>query len=113
MKNSAPFPVLAVLIVTLTAAGCVAPNQYHADPALLQFLQDGQTTKETVMLRLGQPSATLEAERFLTYRLGQDPKHGYFLLERAPAGWFGVKYNLVLVFDPPGILRRHSLVEVH
>lgn len=112
MKTLSPFLATALLAIGLLGAGCVTPNPYHADPALLQFLEDGRTTKEAVLLRLGQPSATLESEKYVTYRLGQDKHDGYFLIERAPMGWFGVKYNLVLVFDPQGVLRRHSLVEV-
>jgi hypothetical protein len=112
MKTLNQFFATVMLAIGLLGAGCATPNPFHADPQLLQFLADGQTTKEAVLLKLGQPSATLESERFLTYRLGYEKKDGYFLIERAPVGWFGVKYNLVLVFDPQGVLRRHSLVEV-
>ncbi len=108
------FPTM-VLAVGLLGAGCTTPNStnpFHADPQLLAFIVDGQTTKEAVLLKLGQPSATLESEKYLTYRLGFDKKEGYFLIERGPLGWYGVKYNLVLVFDAQGVVSRHSLVEV-
>jgi cellulose synthase/poly-beta-1,6-N-acetylglucosamine synthase-like glycosyltransferase len=26
--------------------------------------------------------------------------------------WYGVQYNLMLVFDGDGVLRRHSMVEI-
>jgi hypothetical protein len=103
---------MVVLVFGLLGAGCATTNPFHADPQLLGFLEDGRTSKEAILLKLGQPSAVLESERYLTYRLGYDNKDGYFLIERAPLGWFGVKYNLVLVFDGQGVLKRHSLVEV-
>ena len=108
-----PSLVLALAGVTLLGASCATPNPMHPNPNLLTFLQDGQTTKEKVLLTLGQPSATLETEKYLTYRLGYAPSEGYYLIERAAVGWMGVKYNLVLVFDAEGLLARHALVEVH
>lgn len=104
---------VGLVAIGLLGTGCVTPNPLHPDPNLLTFLRDGQTTKEKVILTLGQPSASLESEKFLTYRLGYQPTEGYYLMERAAVGWMGVKYNLVLVFEPNGVLARHSLVEVH
>ncbi len=112
MKKVYPLSVALFLGILLLLGGCVTPNQFPAKPHLLDFLQDGKTTKEETLLKLGQPSATLESEKYLTYRVGQDTKQGYFLLDRAPMGWAGVKYSLVLVFDPQGVLQKHSLVEV-
>src|SRR5262249_25407862 len=88
-----------------------------ADTHLLDFLEEGKTPKETVLLKLGQPSAVMESGRILTYRIGLEPHRGHFGRERAPAdwagaSWAGVKYSLVLIFDAGGILQRHSLVEV-
>lgn len=104
-----------ILLAGVVAAGCATPNAnpLHADKQMLQFIQDGKTSKETVLLKLGQPSMVLEGEKFLTYRLGYDEKHGYYLLDKAPVGWMGVKYNLVLVFDSSGVVQRRSLVEIH
>lgn len=93
-------------------AGCVTTPQLAADPRLLDFLQDGQTAKDTVILKLGQPSATLESGHILTYRLGQEKKRGYYLREAGATNWLELKYSLVLVFDARGVLERHSLVEV-
>jgi len=106
------------LILIAGLAGCATtPVKGRAD--LLEFLADGTTTRETVVLRLGQPSGRFEHERILTYRLGYDEntKH-YWLVEREndPAGWptwVLARYSLVLVFDEQGVLRRHSQVEVN
>ena len=105
-------------------AGCAtAPAPVsQGKPDLLDFLEDGKTTKEEVLLELGQPSGRFEGENILTYRLGGEEKsQGYFLIRReypnrsALKGWSGwrvAKYSLVLVFDPQNILREHSLVQI-
>ena len=92
-------------------AGCATPR-LPGDPHLLDFLHDGQTTKEAVFLKLGQPSAAFESGHILTYRLGQERKRGYFLREAGATNWLELKYSLVLVFNAQGVLQRHSLVEV-
>ena len=105
-----------VLVVWLT--GCATPPvRGRAD--LLAFLVDGTTTRQTVLLQLGEPSGRFEHEKILTYRLGYDEgtKH-YWLVEREndPTGWptwLRAQYSLVLVFDEQGVLRKHSRVEVN
>jgi len=106
-------------LMALVLTSCVsAPPKGQAN--LLCFLTDGQTTRQDVIVTLGQPSARFEKERILTYRLGYDPKnHGYYMVEREPptesgwSTWWHAKYSLVLVFDDTGVLRKHSLVEVN
>ncbi len=108
-----------VWLVVVVLAGCAsAPPKGQA--GLLRFLTDGRTTREDVIVALGQPSARFEKEKVLTYRLGYEPKnHGYYLVEREPptesgwSTWRQAKYSLVLVFDDAGVLRKHSLVEVN
>lgn len=85
-------------------------NTPVGQPDLLAFIEDGRTTREQAFLALGEPSATYEDGRILTFRLGQD-EAGYFLVDRAP-GFIGVKYSLVMSFDDAGLLRRHSLVAI-
>lgn len=92
--------------------GCATTVTLPADPHLLDFLRDGQSTKETVVLKLGQPSAVLESGRILTYRVGQEKDRGCFLREASTTNWLELKFSLVLVFDPSEVLERHSLVEV-
>jgi hypothetical protein len=107
--------ILAILILTLTLVGCVTgPPRGRAD--LLNFLADNQTTKQEVILQLGQPSGRFESERILAYRLGHESGNGgYYVVERlsgAEPFWANAKYSLVLVFDGQNVLRKHSLVEV-
>lgn len=103
---------MSLLLVASLLVGCVTTPRRVADPHLLDFLTDGQTTKATAVLKLGQPSAILESGRILTYRLGWEKKGGYYLREAGATNWLELKYSLVLVFDAQEVLERHSLVEV-
>ncbi len=73
MKFRAWFPLI---LLAALLQGCITPVHLPADPHLLDFLKDGQTTKEVVVLKLGQPSAMLESGRILTYRLGEEGARG-------------------------------------
>jgi hypothetical protein len=83
-----------------------------ADPQLLEFLRDGGTTRDEVLLKLGQPSATLQAEKVLTYRIGGSAEHGYVVAIPQHDSWQIVTHSLVLIFDANGTLEKHSLVPV-
>jgi len=111
--------ILAV-ILALAVTGCAsAPPPLRGTPDLLNFLADGQTTKDQAFTTLGQPSGFFESERILTYRLGYDSRNrGYFLVERENRNggwptWTNASFSLVLVFDDAGLLRKHSLVKVN
>ena len=105
-KSRRPRSAWALVLVLLGACASTPFGQ----PDLLTFIEDGQTTREQVFLTLGEPSATYEDGRILTFRLARDDG-GYFLVEKAP-GFRSVKYSLVLAFDDAGLLRRHSLVAI-
>ena len=109
--------VLTILLLTVALVGCVTgPPRGRAD--LLNFLADGKTTKEEVLVQLGQPSGKFEQEKILTYQLVYESgNNGYYVVERESSWnnepvWLNTQYSLVLVFDGQNILRRHSLVEV-
>ena len=106
-----------VAIVLLLLAACASEPVGHKD--LLDFLSDGATRREDVQLKLGEPIARYESDRILAYRLSVD-EAGYVLVKPRNLqvhnlinDWKGVRYSLILVFDQNGVLRRHSLVEVH
>lgn len=107
----------AILILVLALAGC-ATGPPKGNPELLDFLADNRTTKEEVILKLGQPSGRFDSEKILTYRLGYKARnHGYYLVERESSWgsepvWANRRFSLVLVFGAQNILRQHSLVEV-
>jgi hypothetical protein len=89
-------------------AGCATAPVGRQD--LLDFLADGVTRREDVQLKLGEPSGQYEEARIVAYRLSRD-EAGYILVGHRN-DWHGVQYNLMLVFDAEGVLRRHSIVEV-
>ncbi|HJV89720.1 MAG TPA: hypothetical protein VJ623_05390 [Holophagaceae bacterium] len=113
-----------LLVVAACLGGCAPPELQVAESAfthtgILAFLQDGRTTREEVVLRLGTPNAHFEGERILCYAFGRTSKqewvrNGRAWLPRAPEGprpvYLGETHSLVLVFDPGGVLTRHSLV---
>jgi len=101
-----------VLCVLFVLAGCITLPPVTADKNLLSFLVDG-ISRETVLMKLGEPSASFEQGRILTYRVGADAEKGYFLLDRqANIGWENTKYSLVLVFNEKGLLIKHTLVQI-
>lgn len=91
----------------LLLSGCTSTQPYVKTS--LDFLADGTTLKQVVFLKLGQPSATFDHERIVTYRLGFE--NGYVLLDKTN-DWEGAKYSLVLIFDENNVLSKHALVEV-
>jgi hypothetical protein len=107
------------LVAAFTLVGCATAPPLKGRSDLLVFLTDEKTTRQEVIVALGQPSGRFESERIVTYRLGYEPKNnGYYVVEReaGPSGWptwLRAKYSLVLVFDDAGVLRKHSLVEVN
>ena len=107
-----------ICVVLLWVSAC-ATNVPHGDRTLLDFLHDGRTSREEVILRLGQPSATFESEKIVTYRVGSRKDEGYTISrqresrwETASDTWVNTHFSLVLVFDDAGILKRHALVQV-
>jgi hypothetical protein len=94
--------------------GCATAPIPGASRDLVGFLDPGRTTREEVVLKLGQPSGAFEQERIITYRLGQDDKQGYFIVsQKATMPWQSVRYSLVLVFDEKGVLLRKNMVDVN
>lgn len=107
-----------ICLVLLWVSAC-ATDVPHGDPALLEFLHDGTTSREEVILRLGQPSSTFESERIVTYRVGGRKDEGYTISkqresrwETASDTWVDTNFSLVLVFNDAGILKRHALIQV-
>ncbi|MCX6887780.1 MAG: hypothetical protein NTX27_22400 [Verrucomicrobia bacterium] len=104
---------LCASLVACWLTGCTTPIP-GASHDLISFLKIGETTRETVLLKLGQPSAIFEHERILTYRVGEDPRQGrYILTPRAMMPWQHIHYSLVLVFDDHGRLAKQNLITVN
>jgi hypothetical protein len=98
----------SIAVVCLAIAACATAPVGRKD--LLDFLDDGVTRREDVQLKLGEPAAQYDGLRVLAYRLVKDDT-GYVIVGQRN-NWYGVQYNLMLVFDGGGVLRRHSLVEI-
>lgn len=115
--------VSSLLLVTLLLFSCGTPHLQPTDPQLLfnsellGFIQDGTTTREEVILKLGIPTAQFEGEKILTYQLRVDRNGVWHLVApqiNATTGlrqWREETCSLVLAFDDKGVLSRHSLVE--
>ncbi len=112
--------VLALAVALLPA--CDPPTLAQAGPerfrtAAFAFLQDGRTTREEVLLRLGTPSARFQEARILSYTY-VSPEPGWFIRvgrnwgpsSPRPAFHARAVHDLVLAFDEAGVLRRHALV---
>lgn len=106
------------LALVITLAGCATP-QSPPPTVLLDFITDGQTTKQEIIVKLGEPSGRFESEKILTYRLRAAPKSdGYYVVQRETTTsglptWSLANFSLVLVFDDANVLRQHSLVKVN
>lgn len=83
--------------------------RYGAPPDLprlsVEFLADGQTTRDEAQRHIGLPWATFQDGRIWVYRFDGSPDAGF---ARADPG----RYHLILVFDADGRLRRRGLVNV-
>jgi len=106
--------LLAVLLAGWLV-GCTTTGQ-SARPDLLKFLEIGKTTREEVILTLGQSSGSFERDRILTYRIGEDANQNryvqYVITPTDMRPWQHVSYSLVLVFDEHGRLQKQKLVKV-
>ena len=105
------------VFIFLLLLGCATPRSVGPvpDKGLLDFLEDGKTTKQMAFEKLGQPSGTYENGRILTYRIGNEEGKGYYIVGAGPSGemlFIKSKHSLVLIFNDKGILERHSLVNV-
>jgi hypothetical protein len=90
------------------AAGCASSPPARKD--LLDFLDQASVTGDQVRQHLGEPSATFEKERVLTYRLSHNTG-GYYICP-PKSGWEGVQYDLVVVLDERNVVQRHRLVTI-
>jgi hypothetical protein len=114
--------ILFSLALIIIVAGCATPHIQSVDPKplfnskLLGFIHNGVTTKEEVLIKLGNPSGQFEGERIFTYQLRVDQIGDWHLV--APhinanglREWPNKTCSLVLVFGDDEVLQKHSLVE--
>lgn len=100
--------------------GCLDPaviqeRQRAFEAGVLEGIQDGRTTRQEVLLRLGGPSAAFEEGRILTYDFvmeasGEWRRVGAIATNDWSFAWPRTA-SLVLVFSPEDRLVRHNLVK--
>ena len=106
--------LISWFFIALIISGCAA-NEHPIPPdeSIIEFLEDGVTTKKEAILKLGFPTGQFDGERILTYRLSYSKEHQWRVREKVvPYDWRAVKYSLVLVFDDNNILEKHSLISI-
>jgi hypothetical protein len=86
------------------------------DASELGFIRSGETTREEILFKLGNPAGRFENDRILTYLIGFEEKGKVHLYAPRTLGapynldWNPKVYSLVLVFQPDGVLLKFSLV---
>lgn len=90
----------------------------------LPFIENGKTTKEEIVLILGEPSGQFEGGRILTYTMSFSEKNGFRVNYEKTFIYHGLwtqilelsvskaEYNLILVFNENNILSKHNLLKV-
>ena len=110
---------LALILLGLATACAPMSRLSWREPTALEksgydFIRDGDSTREDILARLGDPSYKFENKRILIYRFQQD-ENRIFLLPASqvkparnnPNQKMG---NVVLIFTQNGVLEKHSLV---
>jgi hypothetical protein len=124
--------VIYCLLFILLLTSCASTNK-SIEQKWLPFIEDGKTTKDEVILKLGESTGQFEDGRIFTYRMSFERIYPAQekLGERVPRvdiaregmDWEVVfrvdhhktfQYSLVLVFDDSNILQKHRLlIHVH
>jgi hypothetical protein len=84
----------------------------------LEFLQANKVSRASVDEHLGQPSASFNQDRVVTYRLSRTDQ-GYLVAppriasSKVPLDWQGITHDLVLAFDEAGMVSEYRLIEIH
>ena len=122
-KYPSMLSIILFPILMFSAYGCATPQIRPVDKAdfsgQLQFISDGTTTREEVLLKLGEPSGRFENDRILTYMLTIDGNRKLRVLPRQLAvsrvdpriyELNPMACSLVLVFKKENILEKSELV---
>ncbi len=100
--------------------GCLNPTaaqeKFRAfEASTLDFLADGATPRQEILLRLGAPTGRFENDRILTYDFVRDQTGEWRRVGAASySDWrlhvIPGSCSLVLVFRADGLLERHTVV---
>ena len=96
------FLIFQLLIICL-AFSCALKRQV-IDPEFeserFGYLQEGKTSRQEIIDRLGNPHHSYENRRIVIYTWFDEKSDGH------------IKYDIVLIFNENDILERHSVVRV-
>jgi len=105
--------------VSFLLFACATPHIQTKAPGYLaktelRFLKIGETPREDIIVKLGQPASSFEDGRILIYLISIDDKgratlHAPRTVGKSVWGWDDGD-SLVLVFREDGVLRRISVV---
>ncbi len=101
--------IVSCLSVFLLAACVQHIKEVKEDIQLkrLPFIEDGTTTKDEVLTKLGTPSRQFEGGRILTYHMTFNEEKGFQVDSERQ-----FMYNLVLIFDEHNILEKHRMLKL-
>jgi hypothetical protein len=97
----------------LFACSTVTPVEPQLVRERLPFIQDGKTSKEEILNRLGEPANRYEDGRILTYKMCKDIElQGRLHVCGTRGGREGIFSGgtLILVFGADNLVERHSMV---
>lgn len=97
--------VLCVLLLTTCAHIRIADKSLEKE--WLPFIEDGRTTKDEVLSKLGKPTGQFEDGRIFTYQMTFSEKEGFRVDYNKT-----FQYNLVLAFDGRNILQKHHILKL-
>lgn len=121
---------LIVILISALGAGCViiptkeyvtGPTRGRIEQETLASIRDGATTREEVLVRLGEPDVVMRNERLFAYHWVTST--GYLFVAPVPGGPYGgggggyegplwqTRYLALVEFDEQGIVKRHEVKE--
>lgn len=109
------FAILTIWLVTLLP-GCSANMVSSVEPSSASkkfgFLRDGETTKQEIFDRMGDPYGVNAADRAFTYRVFENDLGKFVVAPKAsPTPYYSrAEYSVTLIFDERDVLMQHSLV---
>lgn len=113
--------LLTLVIVAVSCSSCVvmpiptpgrvaSGSRGHLTDEALAFLEEGRTTREEVLLKLGEPERAWREQRLFVYYWMSEPAWvvvvGLTVAGAGPVRWR--EYFLLLEFDETGLLKRRQ-----
>lgn len=96
----------------LAVAGCVSPPDPAVAMKRFDFIQAGVTTREAIIVELGAPTSTFEAERISVWQYMLQGERWQLLVHSSPDAETQVRaeYSLVVIFRADAVVHRWKIV---